>query len=146
MLLRKALGIAEVNVFPSAENNKRCAEKGKGIGVRHVYQGRKHHCIIPVVNATASAALILHKPGLEGAEEKYADNVADRISKAYKQQDARIDYGREIKHSDNRIKSYPGGSHREGNYPRMHLGTDCNGLDFLVIFLKLLLTAHALKP
>ena len=40
-------------------------------------KGGEHHGVVPVVYSAAAAALVLHEPGLEGTEEKNADNVAE---------------------------------------------------------------------
>ena len=66
---RKSLGMDAVGYLPYKEKKKRRAEQAVSIPVRNEYQRSEHHRKVPVIYAAGGAASVLHKPGLEGAEE-----------------------------------------------------------------------------
>ena len=110
---RKEFGMLMHGVFPLDKQNQCKTYKSPGIDVFYKHKGSKHHCIVPVVYTAAAAALILHKPGLERAEEQNADNVANGISKAYKEQYACIYNPCEIQHTDYAVQDKPRSRHSE---------------------------------
>ena len=138
----KALGVLMHGVFPLDKEQKRKTKEGPRVSIFNKHKGCKHHCIVPVVYAAAAAALVLHKPGLEWAEEQNADNITNGISKAYKEQYACIYNPCKIQHTDYTIKCKPRSRHGEGGFCRIELCSFALFEQAVVIACKLLLTAH----
>lgn len=103
----------------------------------------EHHRIIPVVYTAAAAAFILHKPGLEGAEEENADHIADRVEEGYYDKDTRIDDAGEIEDGYRTVKRdpYKEGDERALRAREIRLVHICRS----EVASKLLLTPHTLK-
>ena len=91
-LLIEALGVAKSGDFPVEQEKKRHTEDGVCIDVRDKYKGCEHHGVIPVVDAAASTAFVLHKPGLEGTEEENADHITNGEGQADHHKNTRIDH------------------------------------------------------
>ena len=105
--LHKSFGMSAVCNFPLEKNYKSYSEKRPGKGMRNKYKGSEHHCVIPVVYSARAAALVLHYPGLEGAEEQDAYNVAYRVSESNQKKNSLIEYTHVVEHTDDGIESYP---------------------------------------
>ena len=78
-VLRKALGAESEGQLPAKQDDEGHGQKAPGVGVGDEEQGGEHHGEIPVVDAAGGAALVLHEPGLEGTEEKDADDITNGI-------------------------------------------------------------------
>ena len=142
-LLVKALGMQMRRQLPEEEKQKRNAEKPPREIMRNEDQGREHHRIIPVVNAAAATALILHKPGLERTEEEDTDHIADRIEEADEEENSIVDHREEIQCADRAVQKDPGKRHHP-NGKRTALSA-LRALARNIVFRKLLLASHALK-
>ena len=105
--LHKSFGMSAVRNFPLEKNYKSYSEKRPGKGMRNKYKGSEHHCVIPVVYSARAAALVLHYPGLEGAEEEDAYNVANRVSESDKKKYSLIEYAHIVKNADDCVERYP---------------------------------------
>ena len=103
----KAFRMAPYGKLPYDKKQKRNAEQTPRIRVRNKNERGKHHGEIPIIDPTASAAFVFHKPGLEGAEEKNADHIADGIRKADEQENSFIYNIHIVKNADERIERKP---------------------------------------
>ena len=140
-LFEKALGMQAEGELPNEQQQEGKSQKTPCIQARQKDERGEHHGIIPVVDAAASAAFVLHKPGLEGAEEENADHVADRVEKADEEQNTAVDQMRVIEHADQGVQRDPRQCHQSGGACRFDRGHGCLGGD--KVDLKLLLAAHA---
>ena len=86
-VLSEALGVEAEEDLPYDHKKEAHTEKRERVRVGDKGKGSKHHRVIPVVYSTASTTLVLHKPGLEGAEIEYADHIAHGIEEGYKDED-----------------------------------------------------------
>ena len=111
-LLVEALGMQMRRDFPEEEKQKRNAKKSPREIMRNEDERREHHGIIPIIDTAAAAALILHKPGLEGAEEEDADHIANRIEEADEEEDSIVDHREEIQRADRAVQKNPGKRHQ----------------------------------
>ena len=103
---------------------------------------RKHHGIVPVINAAGNTAFVLHKPCLERTEKQNTDHVAHGIGQTDQQENTAVDKAREVQHADDAVEHDPrNGNRREGAPVVPGRGRRGGGL---IIFRKLLLTSHAL--
>ena len=109
--LRKPFGMAICHDLPIDQQQQRQAEKRIGEPMRHKHKGGKHHRVIPVIDPTASAALVLHHPGLEGTEEQDADHITNRIRQTDQHENAGIDHARQIEDTDGAIQQKPEQQH-----------------------------------
>ena len=141
--LGKALGVYSDGKLPYDEKQKRNAEQTPRIKIRNENERGKHHGEIPIVDPTASAAFVFHKPSLEGAEEKNADHIADGVRKADEQKNALVDDMRIVENADDRVERKP----RRRNVDRG--SRDALGrlgvLRGNEILFELLLTSHAFR-
>ena len=80
-ILRKSLRVSVKYDFPEDCEEHSHTEEGERIPVRYQHERSEHHSVIPIVYTAAAAAFILHKPGLERAEEENAYHIAYRIEK-----------------------------------------------------------------
>ena len=103
----------------------------------------EHHCIVPVVYTAATAAFILHKPGLEGAEEENADHIAYRVEEGYYDKDTRIDDAGEIEGGYRTVKRDPYNKGDERALRAREIGLVHIGRGKVAA--ELLLTPHALE-
>ena len=110
--LVKALGMQPCGKLPNEQKEKRNAEKPPRVIMRNKDQRREHHGVIPIIDAAAATAFILHKPGLEGAEEENADHIADRIEEADQKENSLVDPMEEIRRADRAVEPKPSESHR----------------------------------
>ena len=111
-LLIKALGMQMRRDLPEDEKQKRNAEKPPREIMRNEDKRREHHRIIPIIDTAAAAALILHKPGLEGAEEKDADHIANCIEEADEEEDSIVNHQEEIQCADRAVQKNPDKRHQ----------------------------------
>ena len=124
------------------QRNCHC-DKRIRMGMPYEYKWSEHHCVIPVVNAAASAAFVLHKPCLERAEKQNTYHITYGESEAYEQHYACIEYTCKIEYAEDRVKRQP----TECNeYSRtILLQNDFFSSCWFEVTLKLLLTSHAFK-
>ena len=111
--LVKALGMQPCRKLPNEQEEKRNAEKPPRVIMRDEDQGGEHHGIVPVIDAAAATAFILHEPGLEGAEEENADHIADRIEEADQKENSLVNPIEKIRRPDRAVEPEPSKSHRE---------------------------------
>ena len=145
--LHESFGIHAVRQFPLEENDEGYSEKRPGERVRNEYKGREHHSVVPVIYSARSATLVLHYPGLEGAEEQDADNVAYRVSESDQKKNSLIEYTHIVKHTDYSVECYPraecGECYNAGL--SVHFRALLGSIRlFLIIALELFLAAHTL--
>ena len=139
----KTFGMTLIIPFPTEQQHQRERDKAIRVGMRNEYERREHHCKIPVIDAAVCAASVLHKPGLEGAEEEDADHVAHGIGQGDQQQDAFIEDARVVQRTENGVQGDPGGKYREGHHALL---IDGGGIgDGNIVFGELLLTTGAFQ-
>ena len=90
-LLVKPFGMDAAEDLPYQQEKHCHCEKTPGIKIIYKDKRRKHHGIVPVVYAAASAALVFHHPFLERTEEQDTYHIAHRVGKAYEYEDTFID-------------------------------------------------------
>ena len=144
--LGKTLGMALVGDFPSEKNNERNEKKAIRIDAGNHQKRSANHCKIPIVNTAGGAAAILHKPGLEWAEEKDADNITNTVCQRYENKNVFIHRIGEnkMKGEDGAVQGKPCQSYGQCSPCRLVLRL-AGYLWRLVIFGKDLLASHALK-
>ena len=130
--------------LPRDKESQGDTEQAPGERVRDEHEGGEHHCVIPIIYTAAAAALILHKPSLEGAEEKNADHITYGIRKADDNEDRLINKIGEVKHSDSAVQCEPCERYGKCGLPRLKLWVCV--LCGHEIARELLLTSHALEP
>ena len=139
----ESLGMAKGEYFPYGKKQQRDTEQTPSIQTRDPHERRKHHRKIPIIDATASAAFIFHKPSLKRTEKQNADHIADGIGKTDQQQNSLVDHARAVQKSDHQIERDPSRRHGE-NASIGSLGRN-GSLRWNKILFELLLTAHALR-
>ena len=77
-------------------------------------QGREHRSVIPVIDPAGTAAFILHKPALEGAEEQNADQIAYRISAAEQNHHSVIQDFHHMQASEDTVENDPDQGNEHG--------------------------------
>mgnify|MGYP003440958300 CR=1 FL=1 len=82
-LLIKPLGMAVIDALPNDQQHQGQPQKTPCIERGDKQQRREHHGVVPVIDAAAAAAFILHKPRLEWTEKENADNVTYREGEGY---------------------------------------------------------------
>ena len=77
--LKKTFPVETVRNLPTKKEHCR-QQAGRGRhGAADTQKGRAQHQVIPIIDAAGNTAAIVHHPGLEGAEEQNADNIAHTI-------------------------------------------------------------------
>ena len=142
-LLIEALGMQMRRQLPEEKKQERNAEKPPREIMRNEDERREHHRIIPVIDTAAATALILHKPGLEGAEEEDADHIANRIKEADEEEDSIIDHREKIQCADRAVQKNPDKRHHPNGKRATFFAL--RALARKIVFRKLLLASHALK-
>ena len=86
--LAEPLRVPEEGQLPPEQQGHGQSEKAPGVGLLDEEQRREHHGVVPVVDAAGAAALVLHEPGLDRAEEQDTDHVAHGVGAAEQDHDA----------------------------------------------------------
>ena len=115
-MLIKALGMHEIVQLPADEQKQAQGDKALGIWVIHHEQRREHHYIVPVVYPAGIAALVLHQPCLERAEEQDADHVAHRVEDRQQHHDAPIEDALPIQPDEQQVRQRPEDDDRDGAF------------------------------
>ena len=140
----ESLGMAAVGPFPTDQYRQRKRDEAICVWVRNENEGREHHREIPVIDAAIGAASVLHKPGLEGAEEEDADHITNAVGEGDENENALIDDLRPIKQTDDAVEGEPRRGDGEGALPRLQ--SRCFFIRRDEIPRELLLTAGAFEP
>ena len=142
---REALGVQTVGDLPAQEERQRTAEQAIGVKTRDEYEGREHHCEIPIIDAAGGAATVLHEPHLEGAEEQNTNDVTDGVRDGDQDQESSVEDVRKIEDSEHGVEGKPDEGNERGRSGGLVHG---RGTSFfgVVISFELLLTAHAFQP
>lgn len=133
-VLGKSFGMDKDRKLPANKKQERNSEKRPRVNVFDKNEGSKHHCVIPIVDTAASAALVFHKPSLKRAEKEDTDHIADRIEKADEEKYSAINDICKIKRADRPVKQQPDERHEQGRFPRLPIGRIFIG--FYKVFFK----------
>lgn len=141
--LGEALGMKLVGDLPLCKDYKRHTEKAVGIKAGDQKEGGAEHCEIPVVDTAGGTATVLHKPCLEGTEEKNANDVANAVCKGNQCKNVFIHEFREdeVESENCAVKGKPHKSHYKGGLGRLifRLSLYLRGM---IVLLENLLAAH----
>ena len=69
-VLGKSFGVKQDRKLPTDKKQERDTEKRPRVDVFYKNEWCEHHRVIPVVDPTASAAFVFHKPSLKRAEKQ----------------------------------------------------------------------------
>jgi len=144
-LFGKPLGVTADGDLPPDQQGQGAGQEAPGVPGGDKDQRGSHHGVVPVINAAGGAALVLHEPGLEGAEEEDADHVAHGVGQAHQQEDACVDDPGEIQAADGPVQGGPGQDDGQGGLPGLQVHPLRRLVPGLVVFPELLLTAHTLQ-
>lgn len=135
----------EIRDLPADKEKKTQGNKALGIGVVDDDERRKHHCIVPIIDAAGVAALIFHHPRLKRAEKEDTDHVTDGVEYREENHYAPVEYAFYVQSDENRIQEHPERQHRNRAPGRLlQKRLPVNRLRRNKIFAELLLAAHAL--
>ena len=115
-VLVEAFGVHEIVQLPADEQKQAQGDKALGVGIIHHEQRREHHYIVPVVYPAGIAALVLHQPCLERAEEQDADHVAHRVEDRQQHHDAPIEDALHIQPDEQQVRQRPEDDDRDGAF------------------------------
>ena len=142
-VFREAFGVEEEGDLPSGQQHYREGQQAPGIGLADEEERREHHGVVPVVDAAGGAALVLQEPGLEGAEEEDADDVAHRIGRAEQQHDAVVEDTHHVEAAEDQVERYPYQRHEEDGVVVLNL--DFRPACLLIVAGELFLASGALQ-
>ncbi len=137
--------MAPVHDFPFCQQDKGENEQAPCIRRSDKHKRCEHHGIIPVVNAAAAAAFVLHEPRLKRTEKQNTGHIADRIHQADEDQNSLVKNAREVKRADYGVKPNPNRRHQERCFctgAGHRFSTACRWHE---VAGKLFLAAHAFK-
>ena len=129
--------------LPPDEQRKGKNEKAPCIELLDKKQRCEHHGVIPVVDPARAAALVLHEPGLERAEEQDADDVADGVGAGDQDHDPVIKDPQHMERADHTVESDP--DQRDQNGRVIIRDDDLCFAGFDIIASELFLAARALN-
>ena len=129
--------------LPPDEQREGKNEEAPGIELLDKKQRCEHHGVIPVVDPARAAALVLHEPGLERAEEQDAYDVADGVSTGDQDHDPVIKDPQHMERADHTVESDP--DQRDQNGRVIVRNDDLCFTGFAIIASELLLAARALN-